>query len=89
MALLLDYDKPAPNGFPTFPDRPGASLPGPSRPVKSLPLLAWRGGLEDVGETISSSWTPKSRTTLYLDRHDNQNAADGGIISFRSLTLLC
>lgn len=28
----------------------------------------------------------KSRTKLYLDRHDNQNTADGGIISFRSLT---
>lgn len=35
MELLLDYDKPALNGFPTFPDRPGANLPGPSGPVKS------------------------------------------------------
>lgn len=38
------------------------------------------------GEAISFGETPKSRTTLYQDRHDNQNAADGGIISFRSLS---
>lgn len=79
MELLLDYDKPHTKWIP--------NLPGPSRPVKSLLLLVRRGGLD--GEAISSSWTLKIRTTLYLDRHDNQNAADGGIISFRSLTLLC
>lgn len=51
---------------------------------KALPLQVRRDGLD--GEAFSFGETPKSRTTLYQDRHDNQNAADGGIISFRSLS---